>query len=138
LVPTGPHGKVLAGARPIRLAATLYDEATHTVTLLPRKRLPLRNDYRLIGGVGSTAPGIRDLANVLLDGNHDGKAGDPMNVHFDGKILAGRASKWPFGWRTVKIHWPLVPTTTHSAMAVEPQAAAVDASLARGSLTPAR
>jgi hypothetical protein len=136
LVRTGPHGKVLAESRPIRLAAAVYDEMTRTVTLLPRLRLPLRNNYRLIVNGGTSAGGVRDRASVLLDGNHDGKAGDPMNVHFDGRILAGSAATWPIGWRTLKITPPASRTTTHAAAAVAPQAAAVDALLADGSLAP--
>jgi hypothetical protein len=130
LVPSGPRGKVAARAKPIRLSAALYDEATHTVTLLPRTRLPLRNNYRLIVS-GLPVGGVQDRAGVMLDGNRDGTPGDSMNVHFNRKLLAGRAADWPIGGtKRIAVH-PVKPDKAHAAKAVVPHALAVGAHLAK-------
>jgi hypothetical protein len=132
LVPCGPRGKVAARARSIPLVAALYDEATRSVTLLCKTRLPLRNSYRLIvNGQAQTTGGVRDRASVLLDGNRDGRPGDSLDIRFNGKLLAGRARDWPIGRTTPTT----TKTTTHATTAVARHAAAVDVLLAEGSLT---
>jgi Bacterial Ig-like domain len=55
----------------VALRSATYNPTTHTVTLVPRKKLSVGVKYRLTVN-GTSASGIEDLAGNLLDGNGDG------------------------------------------------------------------
>ena len=56
----------------VALRSATYNPTTHTVTLVPRKKLAVATKYRLTVN-GTSATGVDDLAGNLLDGNGDGR-----------------------------------------------------------------
>jgi uncharacterized repeat protein (TIGR01451 family) len=56
----------------VALRSATYNSTTHTVTLLPRKKLTVSVAYRLTVN-GTSASGVADRAGNLLDGDHDGR-----------------------------------------------------------------
>jgi uncharacterized repeat protein (TIGR01451 family) len=67
--------------RSVFIRASLYDEATLTVTLRPGRRLKHRGRYRLIV-IGIAPAGVTDLAGNLLDGQRSGQPGTNFVVTF--------------------------------------------------------
>jgi hypothetical protein len=63
----------------VRLSSVHYDEATQSVTLIPRKPLP-PNRFYLLSVNGNIGPA--DRSENLLDGNGDGAAGGMYRVLF--------------------------------------------------------
>jgi hypothetical protein len=85
LVAARPNGRV------IRVLAASYDPAARAVTLSLRRRLPLRDTFRLT--VRGAAPGgLSDAAGNLLDGDGDGRPGGVFAVRINRGLLAGPVS----------------------------------------------
>jgi hypothetical protein len=58
----------------IRIRRAVYNPTTHTVTLVPARRLPLRSTFELT--VNGTSPtGVADTSGRLLDGDSNGVPG---------------------------------------------------------------
>lgn len=76
----GPGGRVVA------LRSATYDATARTVTLAPRRLLPLRRAFRLTVN-GSTAAGLIDLAGNLLDGDRDGRPGGDFRISITRDLL---------------------------------------------------
>ena len=76
----GPSG------RTIRIKSVTYDAAAHSVSLHPAVRLSLHRRYSLWIN-GSSATGLRDLSETLLDGAHSGRSGTDYTRVLTGKQL---------------------------------------------------
>ncbi len=73
LVTAGPDKRFgTKDDKKIALRSATYNPITHTVTLLPRKKLSVGVKYRLTVN-GTSASGVEDLAGNLLDANLDGR-----------------------------------------------------------------
>ncbi len=67
IILVGPRGRARPNARPIPIKSVIYNPATHTVTLTPRRRLPLAGYYQITIHGGSPNP-VRSAAEVPLAG----------------------------------------------------------------------
>jgi hypothetical protein len=76
----GPSGHT------IRIKSVTYDAASHSVSLHPAARISLHRRYSLWIN-GSSATGLRDVAETLLDGAHSGRSGTDYTKALTGKQL---------------------------------------------------
>jgi type VI secretion system secreted protein VgrG len=76
----GPDGRVIV------LRSASYDSVTRTVTLEPRRLLPLRRTFRLTVH-GNTATAVADRVGNLLDGDRDGRPGGDFTVTITRDLL---------------------------------------------------
>jgi hypothetical protein len=60
--------------RTFRIKSAVYNPIAHTVTLRPRKRIDLHHTYH-VTVIGTGSGGVAGVADSLLDGARDGKAG---------------------------------------------------------------
>lgn len=88
LVGTGPDGRLgTADDRRINLKPVVYDPAARTVTLTPKRRLPLALRFRL------TARNVVDRSGNALDGDGDGQPGGDLVRRIDRRTLARPARR---------------------------------------------
>jgi hypothetical protein len=75
LATAGKKGSFTAkNAKVVKLKSALYNQATGTVTLTPKKAFALTKPVQLLV-YGTGASGLQDSNGRLIDGNHDGQAG---------------------------------------------------------------
>jgi hypothetical protein len=63
------------GQQSIKLDAANYDDATHTVTLVPHETFKGQKRFRRLRINADVGTGVTDVAGNLLDGDEDGQAG---------------------------------------------------------------
>ena len=122
------------GGHQFSVVSAIYDSSTHTVTLVPAKRLNIHRRYRLTIN-GTTSSGLTNPSGTLLDGVGNGKSGSDYVTSLTWKNLAGRACKLPTldlvhaaRMSTARVQTPPHHTETR------PHTAAVDLLLATESL----
>ena len=62
------------GGRRVGIKSAVYDPFAHTVTLRPRSRIDIHHTAH-VKVIGTSAHGVAGVADTLLDGAGDGKAG---------------------------------------------------------------
>jgi uncharacterized repeat protein (TIGR01451 family) len=94
LTTAGPDGRFgTSDDVTVPIKSVVYDSGAHTVTLTPKRMIPLTTPARLV--VNGTAPnGITDTFGVLLDGDNNGTPGGNYVATFEG---LGSGPKGPQG-----------------------------------------
>ena len=90
----GPQGRVIG------VKSAVYDPATWTVTLHPRKRIDIHYRYQLIVD-GAAAGDVTNTHGQLLDGKDDGHPGSNYRT--------------PITWRNLVLDPPLSKTSNYPA-----------------------
>ncbi len=87
LVSAGPdHRFGTRDDRAIRISSMQYDAASHTVTIVPAYRLPLRRRFQLTL-LGTPPTGLKDAAGLFLDGAGTGLEGSNYVIVINDKLL---------------------------------------------------
>jgi Bacterial Ig-like domain (group 3)/IPT/TIG domain len=91
---SGPDNKQGHSKFRRKLGSAIYDSATHSVTLVPIKRLDIHKTYTLTIN-GTTSSGVTGPSGMMLNAVSTGQPGSNDVTTITGKILAGRANSLP-------------------------------------------